>query len=182
MPDINETIQKHAGLVYSQLNKLKLRSDPEAESIGYEALYEAAKSFDEEKGFEFSTYATCCIFNALGSYIRFLNRKKQLEVVSYNNEVDGLEYLHVLASTENIEQEYVRREVGAYAIVCFKVVRDALSSPKQQEIVDLWQQSEYLISNTELAKATDVSQPYVNQVLSAFKYKLKKKLEAMYYD
>lgn len=74
MQDIEAIIRDNIGLVITQLKRLKVTFDPEAESIGYEALYNAALTYDCTKGYKFSTYATCCIYNAVGSYIRTLTR------------------------------------------------------------------------------------------------------------
>lgn len=82
---IDDKIRDNVGLIFTQLNKFKLAKDPEAESIGYEALYNAILTYDQSKKVQFSTYASVCIYNALGSYVRTQNKQRQLEVISYNN-------------------------------------------------------------------------------------------------
>ena len=96
--DINAMIAKHSGLIFNQLKKFNLAKDPEAESIGYEALYNAILTYDQSKNVQFSTYASVCIYNALGSYVRTQNKQRQLEVISYNN---------VAYSEDGTDHEYV---------------------------------------------------------------------------
>ena len=108
--DMNSLIKDNLGLVYKQIARLKLFDDPEAESIGYEALWTAAKTFDESKGYKFSTYAMCCIYNALGSYIRTLNKKSRIETISYDNIRIRYEWsrrnFRVLQDFNNVEDFY----------------------------------------------------------------------------
>ena len=54
--DINATIAKHIGLIFNQLKKFNLAADPEAESIGYEALYNAILTYDQNKKIRFRTF------------------------------------------------------------------------------------------------------------------------------
>ena len=55
MQDINDMIENNTGLIYAQIRRLKLYNDPEAESIGFEALYTAITNYDVTKGYELST-------------------------------------------------------------------------------------------------------------------------------
>jgi RNA polymerase sigma factor (sigma-70 family) len=188
MQDINIVIYDNIGLVMNQLKKLHLPFDPEAESIGYEALYRAASTYDESKGYRFSTYATCCIYNALGSHIRTLNKKRTLDVVSYNNiayNEDGKsqDFLSLLASSKTTaEQEYLKQELNQKVCNVFENTFNKLTNEKHIAIISIWHESEYKKTNADIAKEVQVSQPYVNQVLNSFIHKLRKKLEAYYYE
>lgn len=177
-------IKTHSGLVYSQLHRFNLIQDPEAESIAYEALYNALTNFDESKGNAISTVATVYIYNALGSYLRTLNKQRQLQTVSYHNIVDddGNEYVDTIATDTDIERDYVNREVGNIALKEFYTQYDKLANEKHKAILRLWRESEFSAQTTDIAKQTGVSQSYVSQVINNFKYNLKKKLEDVYYD
>lgn len=185
MQSIDSVIRNNIGLVISQLKRLNVMFDPDAESIGYEALYNAAVTYDSTKGYRFSTYATCCIFNALGSYIRTLNKKRQLQVVSYNNIAyceDGVnhEFLEVLPNSISVEDDYLHKELLLAVNYSYKTAYNKLTNSKQKAIIKAWHDADYDISNKEIASLVGVSQPYVNQVISAFKHKIRKKLEANY--
>ena len=179
-------IRDNIGLVIAQLKRLNVTFDHDAESIGYEALYNAAATYDETKGYKFSTYATCCIYNALGSYIRTLNKKRQLDVISYNNiaySEDGQnhEYLEFLTDGISVEQLYLKQELLAKVSAVYDTTYNALTNEKHREIIGAWHNADYDISNKEIADRVGVSQPYVNQVINTFKHSLRKKLEGYYY-
>lgn len=183
--DINSIIRSNTGLVFVQLKRLKVLNDPDAESIGYEALWNAAATYEAEKGYKFSTYATCCIYNALGSYIRTLNKKKQLDTVSYNNiaynnDGDSHEFLELFASAVDIEQDVMKGELYRKLNDIYQVAYDRLTNPKHKAIAKAWRDADYSISNKDIAKIAGVSQPYVNQVISTFKFNIKKRVEAYY--
>jgi RNA polymerase sigma factor (sigma-70 family) len=183
--DYNRIIEDNVGLIRSQIIRLKLRNDPEAESIGYEALYNAAKTYEPDKGYKFSTYATCCIFNALGSYIRLLNKKRQLTYISYNNiaytddngEHEFLEFIAADSSDKLLKEELLDMVSKSYS-----VSYNELTNVKHKAIINAWHESGYTSTNKEIADLVGVSQPYVNQVISVFKHKMRKRMEGYYYD
>ena len=185
MQHIDDVIRNNIGLIKAQIKRLNLFNDPEAESLGYEALYNAIITYDTTKGYKLSTYATCCIYNALGSYIRTLNKKRQLEVLSYNNIAyceDGVkhEFIELLTEDSDVEREYLTEELHVMTRRAFAHAYSRLSNAKHKAIIDVWREADFDISNKEVAIKVGVSQPYVNQVLNTFKYNMKKRLEAYY--
>lgn len=185
--DINATIAKHSGLIFHQLKKFNLAKDPEAESIGYEALYNAILTYDQSKNVQFSTYASVCIYNALGSYVRTQNKQRQLEVISYNNVAyseDGTdhEFVDFISTSSDIEQDFMKKELHRIVREEFQKQYDMLTNEKHKTIISLWRNSEYEASMVSIAKQADVSQPYVSQVINSFKFNLRKRLEKYYYD
>lgn len=187
MQDINDKIATNTGLIFNQLIKFNLAKDPEAESIGYEALYNAILTYDQSKNIKFSTYASVCIYNALGSYVRTLNKQRQLEVISYNNVAyseDGTdhEFVDFIATPTNMEADLIRTELHQIVREVFQAQYDSLTNEKHKTILHIWRESEYTSTYSEIAKQVSVSQPYVSQVISNFKFKLRKQLEEYYYD
>ena len=185
--DINDKIASNVGLIFKQLNKFNLAKDPEAESIGYEALYTAILTYDQSKNIQFSTYASVCIYNALGSYVRTQNRQRQLEVISYNNvayteDGAGHEFVDFISAPLNVEQDYMKKELHRLVREEFQKQYDMLTNEKHKSIVSLWRDSEYEASMVSIAKQVGVSQPYVSQVINSFKFNLRKRLEEYYYD
>lgn len=185
--DINKKIASNTGLIFAQLKKFNLARDPEAESIGYEALYNAILTYDQSKSVQFSTYASVCIYNALGSYVRTQNKQRQLEVISYNNiaySEDGTdhEYVDFFAASTDVETEYMREELQKLVRTEVQNLYDSLTNEKHKAILALWRDSGYMASTKEIAKSVGVSQPYVSQVINSFKFKLKQRLEDYYYD
>lgn len=185
--DINATIAKHSGLIFNQFKKFNLAKDPEAESIGYEALYNAILTYDQSKNVQFSTYASVCIYNALGSYVRTQNKQRQLEVISYNNiaySEDGTdhEYVDFLSTSSGVEQDFMKTELHRIVREEFQKQYDMLTNEKHKTILSLWRNSDYEASMVSIAKQAGVSQPYVSQVINSFKFNLRKRLEEYYYD
>lgn len=185
--DLNALIREHSGLVYSQLHKFYLVDDPEAESIAFEALLNALRNFDESKNTKLSTVATVYIYNALGSYVRKLNKQRVIETISYNNiaytdDSEEHEFVDMLSTGESIEGNYIRSELHAYTRKTFNEIYDTLTNERHKAILKLWDESDFLATTVEISKQIGVSQSYVSQVINSFKFKLKKKLEDMYYD
>ena len=186
MPDIDSIIQSNLGLIYSQIKRLRLTNDQEAESIGYEALYNAILTFDEGKGYKLSTYATCCIYNALGCYIRTLNRKRRLDVISFNNtaysdDSGKHDFEEFLTEDVDASQEVIRDELVSTVREAYFYAYNRLTNTRQRAIVEAWHNSDYTMLNKDLAILTNCSQPYVNQVINTFKFKLRQRLERYYH-
>ena len=184
--DINTKIASNVGLIFKQLKKFNLAKDPEAESIGYEALYNAILTYDQSKNVQFSTYASVCIYNALGSYVRTQNKQRQLEIISYNNiaySEDGTdhEFVDFLSTPSDVEQDFMRKELHRIVREEFQKQYDMLTNEKHKVILTLWHNSDFEASMVSIAKQAGVSQPYVSQVINSFKFNLRKKLEE-YYD
>ena len=184
--NINDKIASNVGLIFNQLKKFNLATDPEAESIGYEALYNSILTYDQSKNVQFSTYASVCIYNALGSYVRTQNKQRQLELISYNNVAysdDGTEHEFVdfLPAATSIEKDYLQDELHACVRAEVQNLYDSLTNEKHRVILAMWRDSEFTASTVTIAKEVSVSQPYVSQVINGFKSKLKKRLEDVYY-
>lgn len=172
--DINDKIAENLGLVYQQLHKFSLVDDQDAESFAWEALHKAIISFRPEEGNKFSTYAVCVIANALRSHIRSKTRKKQLEVVSYDKEVDEGIYLYdTLSDNVTAEDAYFIQERNKAINNSYYSTLSALSE-RHRSIVEMWQDG---ATQRETAEKLGVSQPLVSQVISRFKYRLRKELE-----
>jgi len=184
--EASKVIAQNKGLIFKQLYKFGLAHDQEAESIGYEALYNAAKTFDSSLGYKLSTYATVCIYNALGSYVRTLNRQRQLDVVSYHalqrvSEDGAVELLDKLACDQDTEGDYLHAELCVAVANVFAEQYEAISNEKHKLILNAWKESHFEATTIEIAKVVGVSQSYVSQVLNKFKHSMKQRME-VYFD
>lgn len=177
--DINDTIADNLGLVYKQLNRFNLRNDQDAESFAYEALYSAALTFKADRQVTFSTYATVCIYNALGNYIRTKNKQRQLLCVSYNELTKGGdEYIDFLCDPMTVEDQYIATETRQFVMRTFLEEYNALKSETHKKIVTVWYSAGFDITTKEIASEVNVSQSYVSQSLNVFRYKIRQKVEA----
>ena len=187
MQDIDDLIKANIGLIRAQLHKYHLADDPEAESIGYEALYKAISDYDSSKGTKLSTVATVYIYNALGSYVRKLNNKRQLQIISYNSivqngESEESDYIDLLSSSSVIEADYIKADMLKQVRTIFDTKVSLLQNDKHKMILKCWSESGFEAQTKDIAIQVGVSQSYVSQVINNFKYTMKKELEDIYYD
>ena len=178
--DINDKIAANVGLVYSQLKRFELTHDQDAESFAYEALYRAVITYDETAGAAFSTYAVCVISNALRKHLRTLNKKRQLDVVSYYTPLsvdeDGGYLLDTIGYAEDTESVVLNRYLQDVTMKVFDEVYEA-SSNLHRKIVDMFYRADEPMTQQNIATAAGVTQATVSKVISSFKHKLHVRLE-----
>lgn len=179
MNDIDEKILANKGLMYKQLQRFNLVRDNEAESLGYEALYNAIKTYDASTGNCFSTYATVCIYNALGSYIRTTHKQRQLTVLSYNNIAgdDMCEFEDFIGAPVDTEDEVLKHEFTRFLKTEIANLYEGITNKQQKLIIKQWLNSGCLDSFTKISNITGVSQPYVSQVIGQFRGRLRKAIK-----
>jgi DNA-directed RNA polymerase specialized sigma subunit len=174
--NIEELITLNDGLVYAQLHKFGMSKDCEAKSFALEALFKAIITFKPDKGAVFSTYATVCIYNALGSYLRGI--KSGLDVVSYDALVgDGVSFLSMMESSDTADGAYLDKVavINTYRIVIVEIGR--VNRPTYKKVLNLWLNSNFKATQEELAVRAGCSQSYVSRILLWFYKLLKNKLQ-----
>lgn len=179
---IEDKIASNLGLVYAQLKRFNLYGNQDAESIAYEALYKAVLNFDTSKTVKFSTYATVCIYNAIGCYMRSQNRVRQLPTVSYDVEVsnstgDTTSLLSFISDSILLEDDYNKKELYKEMYQLIHTYIAGIKNDKQKRIVVTWLNTFGECSISTVAKLCKVSQSYASQVLQIFKSSIKKQLE-----
>jgi RNA polymerase sigma factor (sigma-70 family) len=180
--DINDKIAQNKGLIYKQLNSFQLTYDQDAESTAYEALHTAILTYNSKAGAAFSTYATCVINNALRHHLRTLNKKRQLDVVSYYapvspNEANSACLVDVLVHPDDAETMLIDKESRAMINKAFREEYTTLSD-KHKKVVDLF----FVVGDMtqqDIAKAAGITQATVSKVISAFRHRLKIRLEEL---
>ena len=179
MADINELIAENLGLVYSQLRRFNMLDDQDAESLAYEALYKAIETYNPESGNNLSTYAVCVVSNALRSHNRYKNRKRQLQLISYNTVLqdEESELIDLLRVGDTAEDVIVRNELYERVNSTLSIIRSEITSPLHLSIFDTWYDNEFNITQTEIAKLVGTSQATVSATLGKFKYRIRKELE-----
>jgi len=179
----DEMINSNIGLLHKQLHKLHVAGNPDAISLGYEALYNACKTFDITKGVAFSTYATVCIYNALGTYIRSLHKKKRIVTVSYNAFInEEQEFGQVVISDTILEDKQLKKELHDKINEALVSLDKELTNATYRMILKAWKDSAFESSTVDIARKVGVSQSYVSQALNVLKFRLRRKLEGYYYD
>ena len=183
--DINEAIEKNRPLVYFHLHKFGLAADPDAYSAALEALWVALKTYDESKGSKFSTYASVCIYNAIGMYLRKLKRLNSVVLVPYengdlcraNDPLDQLIQDRLVDTSMAPAECYAQQELRSVIQKAVKKVLDESTSDTAKQILTLWIESNGTMRQTDLARRVGCAQPTVSRILSAAMYKLRKELE-----
>jgi DNA-directed RNA polymerase specialized sigma subunit len=171
---IEELLVANKGLMYKQLYKFHLVNDQDAYSHALMALHRAIMTYDASKGAAFSNYASVCVFNGLGCYVRGL--KSGIEEVSYDVMIgEDVSFLSTMESKDTADGRYMtyKNIVGIY-----KILNESLAKlPKLNKlVVSLWIDSEFMLNQSELAEATQCSQSYVSRILTDFKKIVKNKL------
>lgn len=177
MKNIDYLILEHKGLVYKQLHRYNMIGDWEAESIAFEALWKAFGDYDANhtSNAAFGTYATTCIYNALGTYAKTFKRVRQLEVVTLEDYTEAFE-------SNSVEVVIIQEERAEKINFALAKLRDSLTNPTHKRLFAAWEASDFEGSKTELATAAKCSQPYVSQTIAVFKHKIKTYLKECNYE
>ena len=178
---VEELIKLNEGLIGKQLKKFGLIGDPEALSLGYEALYKAIMTFNTSRSNKFSTYATVCIYNKLGSYVRSINTAINKNTISYDAPIDdkGTTHLDRFESALTADGKLLE-ETGVKEIMqCVEQCIAEVNSKTQRNILEYWRESMFRATHREIASKLDCSQSYVSQTLNRFRSNLKNKLEVL---
>ena len=186
MANIDIMISDNTGLVYAQLNRFNLTRDQDAESAAYDALYRAALTYKPSKGVEFSTYATCCIYNALASHLRSIKAQHSVEIVSLHDTVsfnDGktTERIDSICVDNSIESTFVKKEKSELFWIAINNAKARLTNEASIELVEAWIASDFTTKQKDLAIVANVTQSYVSTAISTFKRYLREELVKIQY-
>lgn len=176
---VEELIKLNTGLIWEQLKKFGLIGDPEALSIGYEALYKAIMTFNTSRSSKFSTYATVCIYNSLGSYVRSLNTIINKNIISYDVPIDDKGTVHLDSFESALTADgRLLEEAGVEEIMqCVEQCIAEVNNKTQRSILEYWRDSMFKATHKEIAAKFNCSQSYVSQTINRFRCNLKNKLE-----
>lgn len=111
---MDDLVLNNLKLVYVVLKKLNLYEQRDYYyEIGVEGLVKAAKTYQPDKGYQFSTYACRCIRNAVLMDIR--NNKKRANDISLDAPVeikDTVKSLYDLIESDfDLEAQYEKKEL-----------------------------------------------------------------------
>jgi DNA-directed RNA polymerase specialized sigma subunit len=174
---VAEIIELNIGLMKAQLSRFYLHDDPDALSFAYEAFWKAIVTFDASRNNMFSTYATVCMYNRLGSYIRSLHNQA-VEVVYYEESVSegGPALLNVIDSGYRTDHGYLLKEHIVVVKDVVEVLARDITNELQRRIVKEWMNSDFSMTHENIAMNIGCTQSYVSQVLKKFSIKVKYKL------
>lgn len=162
-------------LITRQLYKFRLSKEPDAISLAYEALYNAILTYTDGKGSSFKTYATVCIYNALGGHVRKLKTLSVANTYLYES-VTGKD-ISMIQDTISIDDGILRQCNTAELASVFNSCYTQLTVPLQKSVVNLWASSGFSMTQTEISLSVGCAQTYVTKILKKFRQDMKNKLE-----
>lgn len=175
MSNIDQLITDNLRLIYAQMHKLNVPYNDDAYDYGLEALFKAAKTFDSSRGYAFSTYASTCIYNGIATYLRQELKPINQCTISYNNEVEAggetVEYIEFIHDdticndtfTDSIAVENIMNRFDAILVEHFS------TNPLKHKIIVNWRDSDFQLTQSEIAKRSGCNQVYVSRVQIEFK-------------
>jgi RNA polymerase sigma factor (sigma-70 family) len=178
--NITELLILNDRLLRKYLQKNYLEHDEEAYSYGQQALYKAIMTFEVGGNVAFSTYAYRCIFNLVGSYIRHINsNKEKTPVVSFDQPTSADSDITIgttLSSDIDVENDVVSDMNIKPIWQAFWAEYNSVQNPLSKQVLEKWYDSDFKMSNKELAASVGCSQSYVNRILNQFRIKMKRRL------
>lgn len=175
-------VRENVRLAYHFVHKLHLSNKDDAVDIALEGLWKAAVTYDASKGIKFGTYASVCIYNALGMYIRKMKRLGGHEVRSVDEHIfENLTLADTISdeNANNPETLCVASECNEDLHVAIHKVINQASTDKHREVIEMWYRSGATMTQADIAKATGFSQSFVSRILSMAKHKIRLELEEL---
>lgn len=180
---LNELVKNNVGLVNYIINKRypSIEKFLQMSSITYDDLFSAGvygllkaiKTFKPEKGFKFATYATRCIHNELGIFIRTYVNKGKDNIYIYtkvNKDSDG--YILYLYDLIEDAKDYIgEAELKNQLQLIFLKINEILSN-REKQIFDLYFIQEK--NQKDIGQMLNISQSYVSRILKSISVKIKK--------
>lgn len=156
--DINELLSQNKNLIYHVLKCNNLLDNCDAESLGWEALWDAISTFSIYSDTKFSTYACTCITNRIFNELRKEKAQKRQHI-----EVTFEDYLSVDYADDFCMTELINR--------IYKVFDSYIKniSGINRNVLLVWYSSNFTYSIADIAKVADTSPSYVGRVLCAFR-------------
>lgn len=175
---ISDNIKRHENLIWDLLHQYKMCEDQDAVSEAYDAAWKAIKDWEPYGGAKVTTLMHVYIYNALGSYLRKRKTRERNEVSIHTN-VTQFEH----GQNQTIEdtlvgdcdplQRQVDEEGKSELWQLVDTYKQTLQG-KRLQIFNLWIESEYQMSATDISATLGISQSYVTNELKKTKFQLGK--------
>ena len=157
-------------LVYFEINS-KFKSieydKNDLASLGILGLIKAVDTYDLNKGYKFTTYATRCIDNEILMFLRHLKKEKYdtslNSILYYFKENDGALLENTLATNYDLVTENETRET--YQIVR-NIIQTLPDREKQIILLNFGFINDQVYSQREIAQKLNLSQSYVSRLLT----------------
>ena len=179
--EIEQIIVSNKGLVYTCMKELNLSNDHDAESAGFEALYNSILNYDSTKSkAKFSSYAYRAIFNRVNgvhsSRGTLINKNtSMIGSVNDGDEYDNNYFDSIFRSYYDLEHNAVTKDLLDQVLAYLENYIDMLKPGLPKIILSNW----YYLHNcdiplTELCEECGCSHAYCRKVLKTFRERLNK--------
>jgi len=180
---INELIENNVKLVGMLSKKYPTNAVERSDLIGagYIGLVKAAKTYDKDKGYKFSTYATVVILNEIKKIIKKSLENKDIqsiqEIIYYDKNTNNtLTIEETMISPLNIEEMYLEKE--EYLILHQAIKK--LDKKEQEWIYLYYGFYDRRYTGTEISKIYGINQSTFSKNLTKILKKLREILENEY--
>lgn len=175
-------VLENQGLIGLAIKKLGMTYRyEELSDVSIVGLVKGAKNFDKTKGFKASTYLYSCIKTEIYNYLRFSNTRKRgrsYQTISLEQEVcigDRNVCVSDLIADEkvNIEEEIIKNE---QLKLIEKFIKELCKKEQYILIHKFGLNNAKKMTEKEIAKNLNLSQPQINRILHKTIEKIRRKL------
>lgn len=181
-----ELITNNIQLIYLVLKNMGLYEERDVYyDVGLIALVKASQTFDKERGYKFSTYASTFITNDICTYITHELRHKRkanyhtisLEETIYEGDNKEVTLIDAIPSDFDLEEEVIKNERNEllYKIISILEPNDRFM---MEHYFELWGKQK--MNQVEIAKELGVDQRYVSYRIKRSMGIIKKIMEDKY--
>ena len=173
----NYLVTENIKLVYYVINKYYswLSDDDDIISAGFLGLVNASRTFDETKGFKFSSFATTCIINSIKGEIS--KRLKEVNTTSLNDsaskELDGVDLIELIADDYDLEDNFDYIDLKSKVSKCI----DILNETEKKVIYLYFGFNGKQYTKNEISNIVGISYAKVNNALSLSIRKLRREIK-----
>ncbi|MNN65062.1 hypothetical protein D3C81_1805390 [compost metagenome] len=128
----------------------------------------------------FSTFATVSIYNRLGSHVRSLNTQIISNTTYLEQPIDsvGTTLLDKLEVPGTVDESILSEAGVDYAHRVFLCCYTSLKNDLHKQIIGLWYESDFTITQGAIAEKLGCTQTYVSQTIKRFRATMKQLWEA----
>lgn len=174
-------IMHNSRLIISEIFKKFMNTSYDKQdlfSVGKIGLIKAVSSYDINKGYKFSSYATKCIDNEILEYIRKENKQINHDTldrnINFEIERRDIKLIDVISNDVNIEKDYEKKEK-------YEIIRQVIEklSDKEREVIKLYFgfYNNLTYTQQEIALKLNVTQGAISRILKGTISLLKEKLK-----
>lgn len=161
--DAKTRFEENTSLVFLVLHRnfTNLAWDADLQQIGMLGLWKACLTFDDSKGYQFSTYASRCICNEVLMHFRKekkINKLPTITIEDHLSEEIAEDHFYSFAAKDDAYEYSGLLEVFNQVLSRY--------SDRDRKIIELYMCN---VSQTDMTKYINLSQPMISRIIKKFK-------------